>query len=424
MATPRDKSALRYSIDVLRDMLDNIIQIRKNSDQTNNPNDFTMSVPEKGGSIEFVEGDTTIDFESGLYIKPDGTVVQLEDSLANKGFEFMSSFAIGADKIIRYQIFGLKRRIVDANVSDHISNIKFKQVVVSCDESTNIQVLASTHPNPVMGQSINYKIDDDGKQYVLAEGNVGQLAQCSHGLLRILDKYQHEIEHGEKDSRVGYRLNPGTGGYAIVANADFTQPTDDMQMEVVSDDVADDAGSTGAELVKITYFNKAWVKKTTDVIMNGTSTVNTTANDIYRIDKFEVTKGKPAVGTITLKDTGAVALYGQIESTATYMERCMFYIPTGKRCVVTDCIIGVGTNGGVIFRLFRSDKRENILSTDIVTRGRESIEMSDTVMCQPFNLPITLENPDGERFAMGLAVKAINANQRVCTTLRFYIEDI
>ena len=264
-------------------------------------------------------------------------------------------------------------------------------------------------------------VDLNGKPYVLAEGNVGQLLQCPHGYLHTIDTYQYQVEHGVgRDSRIGYRSNIGTTSFTVLANADFTQPAADMQMEVVSSNVGDDSAGAGAQLVRITYFNQAWVKKDTDVIMDGTTIVNTTATDIYRIDCFCVIKGQPAIGTITLKDTTGATLYGQMEPTTTFMERCMHYVETGKRCVVTDVLVGCGTSGGIIYRLFKTEK----IGANIVTRGKESVEIADDAFPHAFVLPHVLENPGGDRMAFGLAVRAIIANQRSGATIRYYDEDI
>ena len=243
------------------------------------------------------------------------------------------------------------------------------------------------------------------------------VAKDNNNKIRLPDTYQYQVAHGEeRGTKIGYRSGISTAAFVVLANDDFTQPDDDMQMEVVSDSDSDN----NTKIVRITYFNKAWTKKTDDVILNGTTIVNTVAVDIYRIDSFEIIKGNPAVGTITLKDTTGATLYAQMEPLTTFMERAMHYVEKGKRCVVTDCLIGCGTNGGIIFRLFKSTK----VGANIVTKGRCSVEIADSVSSINVNLPIVIENPDGDRFAVGIGVRAINANQRSGATLRFYEEDI
>lgn len=417
-------------------------KISEKESGTNGVKSLTISVPETGGSMEFFLGKTTINFKNGTITDVSGNTTNLNQSLSSKGHTKMHSFAISADQQIQYKIVGMKRRIIPANHSDHINNISFTSVIVTCNKTTNVQLRASTETNPDMGLTINYKIDSEGKQHVLAEGDVGIMlqdsskrvyvtpvgslekpfAQCEEDRLLNVDIYQCKVQKSpsERGAKIGYQTGISTTAFVVLANATFVQPAGDVQMEVVSDDAADDSAGAGAQLIRITYFNEAWEKLTTDVIMDGTTIVNTTATDIFRVETFEIIKGSPAVGTITLKSTDAATLYGQIEPLTTFMERAMHYIETGKRCVVTDVLIGCGTNGGIIFRLFKSTK----VGDNIVTKGRMSVELADSAFPVSMNMPVVLENPDGDRFAVGIGVRAIVANQRTGATLRYYEEDI
>lgn len=245
----------------------------------------------------------------------------------------------------------------------------------------------------------------------------GLTAKDVNNKIRLPDIYQYQLIHGtERGAKIGYRSGIGVTAFVVLANDDFEQPTDDMQMEVVSDSGSDN----GTKIVRIIYFNKAWVKNTTDVIMNGTVDVNTTATDIYRIEAFEIIKGSPAVGTITLKDTTGTTLYGQMEPMTTFMERAMHYVEKGKRCIITDILIGCGTGGGIIFRLFKSTK----VGDNIVTKGRCSVELADSSFPVNANMPIVITNPDGDRIAIGIGVRAIVNNQRTAATMRYFDEDI
>lgn len=276
------------------------------------------------------------------------------------------------------------------------------------------------------GQALENTLDDIllkcGTGVAVAGDQELILAQCSHGILRILDVYQYHIQHDESiGSKIGHDANISNTAFEIIANANFIQPTDGIQMQVVSTSSEDDVDGTGGEILRITYFTKTtWLKKTTDVIMNGTSTVNTTATDIYRIEEAEFIDGAPAVGTITIKDTGGTILYGQIDPLRTFMERCIHYIETGKRCVVTDILIGTQTKEGIIFRLFRSE----INNSYQITRGRYSVTLLETTVPLKLTLGITCENPDGDRMAVGLANLGLAADQGSSGSFRYYDEDI
>ena len=224
----------------------------------------------------------------------------------------------------------------------------------------------------------------------------------------------------ERGGAVGSSENIGTGVFVILSNVAATQPASEMQMEVVSTSEDDDSVGSGAQEVTIKYLPEAWSTEYSEeiVVLDGSNAVDTVATDIYRIEDFFVSKGKPAVGTITLKDTGAVATYAQIDIYTTYFQRCIHYLRTGYKSYIMDIIIGCQTNGGVTWRLFRSMKYGN----NIVTRGRLSVEIADDVMDHGWRMPVVVANPDGDRIAIGLAVSGTVANQKGTGTIRFYDE--
>ncbi len=111
--------------------------------------------------------------------------------------------------------------------------------------------------------------------------------------------------------------------FPVIAGADI---------DVVSDDAADDDGSTGATAVRVTYLDEEFNQYTEDVTMNGTSEVEMTEQTISFIQKAEVISsgtGLKAAGTITVADvTGggvhAIIITGQKES-----GNCTWKIPAG-----------------------------------------------------------------------------------------------
>ena len=111
--------------------------------------------------------------------------------------------------------------------------------------------------------------------------------------------------------------------FPVIAGADI---------DVVSDDAADDDGSTGATAVRVTYLDEEFNQYTEDVTMDGTSEVEMTEQTISFIQKAEVISsgtGLKAAGTITVADvTGggvhAIIITGQKES-----GNCTWKIPAG-----------------------------------------------------------------------------------------------
>jgi hypothetical protein len=209
---------------------------------------------------------------------------------------------------------------------------------------------------------------------------------------------------------IGSSESIGTGAFVILSNIAAAQPAAEMQMEVVSTSVNDAAAGSHAQEVTIVYMPEAWSTEFSEetLVLDGQTPVNTVATDIYRIEDFYVSKGQVADGTVTLKDTGAVATYAQIDQHTTFFQRCIHYIRTGYRSVVTDIIIGCQTNGGVTWRLFRSTK----YGDNIVTRGRLSVEIADDAMNHAWKMPVVCANPNGDRMAIGLAVSGALANQK------------
>lgn len=403
----------KTSEDKIGDVCNEIKEIKKLNKASENRiiDVYSITIPEAGGVRTFTTGTTEIDLKIGVITNPGNTIENLKRSLdAYQPKDLMHSVSITSNKDIKFKLDNGSYYTIKSNVSSQLSNVTYRNITIICTEETEISLFCSTNPDTVL---------DEKRAPVGSEGE--PFNQCSHNTMMVLDKYQYEVEHGEKDTRVGRSLDIDIGSFIVLANAAFTQPTDGIQMELVSNDVGDDSVGAGAQLVRITYFTKTtWLRKTTDVIMDGTTIVNTTATDIYRIDKAEVIKGRPAIGTITIKDTTGATLYGQIEPLTTYMERAMAYVETGKRCVVTDILISTQSKEGIIFRAFKSDK----VGDNIVTRGRYSATMVEDALPLEFNLPFSVENPYGDRIALGLAVSGIADNQGASGSFRYYCEDI
>lgn len=248
-----------------------------------------------------------------------------------------------------------------------------------------------------------------------SEYTLEKLASCNNYCIAGDD-----VPGKERGGAIGSSNDIDPGPFVILSNILPAQPAAEMEMQVVSTSVNDAAAGSHAQEVTITYLPQAWSTEfsTKIVVLNGTTPVNTVVTDIYRIEDFCVSKGSSADGIITLKDTGAVTTYAQIEQYTTFFQRCIHYVRTGYKCFITDIILGCETNGGVTWRLFRSVK----YGDNIVTRGRLSIEIADDTMPHAWDMPVVVGNSNGDRIAIGLAVQGANVNQRGTATVRFYDE--
>lgn len=107
---------------------------------------------------------------------------------------------------------------------------------------------------------------------------------------------------------LGYTTTVGTGFVAICGTL-YTEQTTDAQRSVVSSSVSDAAAGTGARTLRITYYDQTLVGPfTEDVVLNGTTPVDTTNVNICFIESIEIlTVGAAGgnVGTISLKAAAA-----------------------------------------------------------------------------------------------------------------------
>lgn len=142
------------------------------------------------------------------------------------------------------------------------------------------------------------------------------------------------------DPRILHRFgNLTSGGTAevLVSARTYNEQSSQAQRSVKSTSVndANPAGS-GAKEVRITYLDSNYVLKTEDVLLNGTTAVNTVATDIRFIEDFKVIKGAAAAGAIEVwSNTGGTgtAICGIGASTESAF-LCHHYVPAGKRAYV------------------------------------------------------------------------------------------
>jgi hypothetical protein len=163
--------------------------------------------------------------------------------------------------------------------------------------------------------------------YDIAEGNVsGHTAWSKIG-------YNGDVDAGTEDM-----ISQG-GQYAFRAT--------ETQMAIVSSNDNDGktggAACTGVRTVTLYYLDDEFTEKTEDITLNGSTPVNTTATDIYRVNNMRVktcgTNGS-AVGNITLSAGGVT--YGYIALGQTRQRQCVYTVPKLKTLYVTSLAFSVG----------------------------------------------------------------------------------
>lgn len=255
-----------------------------------------------------------------------------------------------------------------------------------------------------------------------------------HSSLKVEDHYYStatgQIENHSTSSRIGSSASITSTAFVILANATVVQPAAAAAVHVVSTSDADASAGTGVQQITIDYFTApsgtvGWLKKSEIVTMNGKTPVTTSNTDIYRIDRIHssrVGSGGFAAGTITVKDTTDASLYAQIDVGNNIFERAIFYIPKGYQVVLSDMMMGVSSNGGVIFRLFGTEEDD---SGNTVTVGQLSIEMNGpSAVDRSFNLPLVISNMNSKNKSIGIAVKSRTGTQTATATIRFHYQPI
>lgn len=226
----------------------------------------------------------------------------------------------------------------------------------------------------------------------------------------------------EIERAMGRKKSIGTGGYTLLEDQTYIQPSADTQMYIQSDSADDDTAGTGAQQITIEYFSLAWgQKKTTTVDMDGITQVTLGVSDIYRIHKMYVNRGSNAAGEITLTNGDESILYGGITQYNAFMQRCIFYVAEGQRIVCTEGIFGASTSGGVIGRVFASEEDDD---GNIIPRARIIFEVADSQIVYSFQISESVDNPNNKRIALGLALRGKVANQTATGSLKGFSMDI
>jgi hypothetical protein len=140
--------------------------------------------------------------------------------------------------------------------------------------------------------------------------------------------------------KTGYNPNVGTTEETVWGySTEYTFPTAPIRMEVVSsDNTKDIPGGTGAITLYITYLDGNYVQHIETIALNGTTTVGTTATDIFRVNNFRCASvgadGKPT-GNITLRAFGGGTVYSYILAGYTRARNIVYTVPADMTLYIT-----------------------------------------------------------------------------------------
>jgi len=131
----------------------------------------------------------------------------------------------------------------------------------------------------------------------------------------------------------------------------YVWPTIAQQMEVVSSSVEDDpvkadlSAGTGVYSIRIYYLDSSFNEKTTDVTLNGTSVVATTATDIFRINRVRVLSvgsALKAVGNIDIRHLTDTPIYSRIAAGFTKGRQLIYTVPITKTLYINQFTGSIG----------------------------------------------------------------------------------
>jgi hypothetical protein len=180
--------------------------------------------------------------------------------------------------------------------------------------------------------------------------NDGKPQVCSQDYLLAIG--EGDVVGHSLFSKIGYYAAAGTsevdvytygGTYPFLATAGDVAVVSSSQ----NDGNTNGAACTGVRVVTIHYLDATYAEKSVDVTLNGTTAVNTTAGDIFRVNDMVVKSF--GTGTTTWKAIGAVActkigtaseVYAQIAIGATAARSLVYTVPLGKTLYVVDMMVG------------------------------------------------------------------------------------
>jgi len=137
-------------------------------------------------------------------------------------------------------------------------------------------------------------------------------------------------------NRFGNRTCSSTSE-TLMGARDYSEQSSQAQRSVVSTSNNDtNPNGSGAKQVRIVYLNSDYELKTEDILLNGTTPVNTVGTDIRFIEKMHTIKGAAAAGAIKLmtETNGDGSEFCGIGSYTYDSFLCHHYVPAGKTCYV------------------------------------------------------------------------------------------
>lgn len=187
----------------------------------------------------------------------------------------------------------------------------------------------------------------------------------------------------------------------VVRRTTYTEPATAAQRSVASANANDTSAGTGLRTLRIVYYNNSGAGPfTTDVTMNGTTAVNTTATDIRFVEEvFALTVGSGGVnaGIITIFNStgGAGGTLGTINAGDNRTYWAHHYVATGKIANITGISAGATSTTvgcGSLFVL-RAQRLDVANSADIQVSDFVRLYGQSSTFARAYQSPIKVTGP-------------------------------
>ena len=307
--------------------------------------------------------------------------------------------------------------------ADEIGGAKYQRVkVIIGKDGTNDGDVSAANPIPTAAKLV----DESGTAYGVKHiGNKPRVSAMPY----LYDIAEGNVSDHVPFLKLGYNADVGVTAEIISAQGGaYVFPAAEQHMHLVSDSVEDDiltggaVAGTGIHKVTVYYLDDTFAEKTEIVTLNGTTAVETTATDIYRINYVnaeEVGTGKKAAGNISIKNHAETVTYGYIPAGHNRMRQMVYTVPYGKTLYVTQMHNSTVTAAGkactITLEATYDELHNHILSGFFMPFA----EITGESGAQPIDFHCPL------RFPAGVDVKVIgfaNASTIANVALRGWIE--
>lgn len=172
------------------------------------------------------------------------------------------------------------------------------------------------------------------------------------------------------DPRFVYRfgnLTATSTSEVLISARAYNEQGSQAQRSVKSSSANDSNPSgSGAKEVMITYLDSNYVLKTENILLNGTTAVETVATDIRFIEDFKVIKGAATAGAVELwsNNNGTGTAICGIPAASDNAFLCHHYVPAGQRAVINMWGVTVSDEANVKLK-GQARFGENLVDTNV-----------------------------------------------------------